>query len=45
MSHRKHTLIVLAALVLILAAVIASGCMSSTVTAPCRGYQKIQFRR
>ena len=34
MSHRKSTLIVLTALVLILAAVIASGCMSTTVPAP-----------
>jgi len=33
MSHRKLSLIVFASFVLILAAVIASGCMSSTVTA------------
>ena len=34
MSRRKLTLIVLTTLVLILAAVIASGCMSTTVSAP-----------
>jgi uncharacterized secreted protein with C-terminal beta-propeller domain len=34
MSHGKLSLIVLASVVLLLAAVIASGCMSSTVTAP-----------
>ncbi|MFA5213771.1 MAG: beta-propeller domain-containing protein [Methanoregula sp.] len=34
MSHKKLTLIACSALVLVLAAVIAGGCMSSTVTAP-----------
>jgi inhibitor of cysteine peptidase len=34
MSRRNHTLVALTALVLILAAVIASGCMSATVPAP-----------
>jgi hypothetical protein len=37
MSHGKFSLIVFASVVLLLAAVIASGCMGSTVTAPVGG--------
>ncbi|MFA4826020.1 MAG: beta-propeller domain-containing protein [Methanoregula sp.] len=40
MSRKKHTLVALTALVLILAAVIASGCMSSPVTAPAGDIKK-----
>ena len=40
MSHRKLTLIALTTLVLILALVIASGCMGSTVTAPAGDIKK-----
>ncbi len=40
MSHRKNTLIAITALVLILAAVIASGCTGSTATAPAGDIKK-----
>ncbi len=40
MSHRKHFLIVLATVVLMLAAVLASGCMSSPATAPSADIKK-----
>jgi len=40
MSHRKLTLVALTTLVLILAVVIASGCMGSTVTAPAGDIKK-----
>ncbi len=40
MSHGKLSLVVLASFVLLLAAVIASGCMSSTVTAPSGDIKK-----
>ena len=40
MSHRKHFLIVLATVVLMLAAVLASGCMSSPATAPSGDIKK-----
>ncbi len=40
MSHRKHFLIVLATVVLLLAAVLASGCMSSPATAPSGDIKK-----
>ena len=40
MSCRKHTLVAFSAIVLILAAVIASGCMSSTATAPAGDIKK-----
>ena len=40
MSYRKHFLIVLATIVLMLAAVLASGCMSSPVTAPSGDIKK-----
>ena len=40
MAWKKHTLIALTALMLILAAVIASGCMSSTATAPAGDIKK-----
>ena len=40
MSRKKHTLVALAALLLVLTAVIASGCMSSTATAPAGDIKK-----
>jgi len=40
MSHRKHSLIALTTLALIIVAVIASGCMGSTVTAPSGDIKK-----
>ena len=40
MSHRKHFLIVLVTVVLMLAAVLASGCMSSPATAPSADIKK-----
>jgi uncharacterized secreted protein with C-terminal beta-propeller domain len=40
MSHRKLNLVALSTLVLIMAAVIASGCMNSTVTAPAGDIKK-----
>ena len=40
MSNRKHFLIVLAVFMLVLAAVIACGCMNSAVTAPSRDIKK-----
>ena len=40
MSHRKLTLIALASIGLILAAVIACGCMSATVLAPAGEIKK-----
>ena len=40
MSNRKHILIVLASFMLVLAAVIACGCMNSAVTAPSGDIKK-----